>query len=336
MMKRTLCLILAVILTAVLAACGKPAPAPTEQTAAAAETSDTATSAGDTAPTVASTEAELRGMDLAAFIRAFDRKAQLEEQMIYDADGVTLTVEGLRYDPILGAAVRIKAVNTSSRSLLVQADTCAVNGYMMANDFSLSLPEGKTAQGELLIPYASLALAGADAILLVEFSPVLMDPVSYRVLRSGEPVLMLTSAAEQPYQPTYDEEGQKVYDEGGVRIVLKGIDRRRQISDYPALIVYMFNGTDRAISVQVDSLLVNGYEMTAVMTAAVMPGKGAVDKVEIFDMDLTEHDIHEIETAEVSFRIVDESTWETVARTDTVLVEEEPAQSQSTARPDNR
>lgn len=329
MMKRTLCLILAIIMTAALVACGEPAPAPTEQTAAATAAPVTAPATPDTAPTVAPTEENIRGMDLAAFIRAFDRKAQIEEQVVYDADGVTLTAVRLRYDPILGAAIRIKASNASSRSLLVQAETCAVNGYMMANDFSLSLAAGKTAEGELLIPYASLALAGADVIRSIEFSPVLMDPDSYKELRSCDPVLMLTTAvdADQPYQPTYDEAGQKVYDDGNIRIVLKGIDRGRQISDYPALIVYMFNGTDRAITVQVDSLLVNGYEMTAVMTATVMPGKGAVDKVEIFDMDLTEHDIHEIETAEVSFRIVDRSTWDTVARTDTVLVEEEAAES---------
>lgn len=323
MIKRLLCLILAVLCASALAACGDDAAdvAPTASETAAADTAaptDPESTGSETPdPTLAPAA---QGMDLAAFIRTFDRTPQLAEQVICDSNGVKITAVGLRYDPISGPAVRFRAESAAERTKAVRADTCAVNGYMMPVSLSLTLRAGEKTEGEMFIPYSSLALAGVEKLATVELSLELTDPDSFKTLTSLEPVVMQTTAAD--YEQTYDDEGQKIFDEKGVCIVLKGIDRARQISEYPALIVYMVNDSDRCVSVQAETLLVNGYELTPAMTATVLPGKHAVDVVAFFDMDLDEYDIEEIETVEISFRIVDEKTWETIAQTKTVPVDD--------------
>ena len=329
MLKRICCLILAALMMAALAACGDGDPEPTGQASTSAGTTAAAphTVSADTEPvTEEPTEAPGSGsLDLKGFIRAFDRTPQMEEQVIHDADGVTITAAALRYDSIRGAAVMLRAENDSEQDLLIQADTCAVNGYMVKAELSLSVKAGKEAEGEMYIPYASLALAGASAVSTVEFTLILVDQSNYEVSCTCEPACLQTTAVPEgeTYEPVYEADGQTVYDDKGIRIALKGVDRGRQISEYPALVVCIHNGSDRAISVQAGSMLVNGYEMTSTMTATVLPGKGAVDLVEIFDMDLDEYGIEEIETVELRFRVVDEKTWEKIAETDTVLVEEE-------------
>ena len=313
MWKRMLCLITAAIMLLALAACGSEEPT---QPATAAPT------AAPTQPTTeAPTEAPDDGaIDLAAFIRDFQRGGTITEQVVYDAEGVTVTASSIRYDSITGAAILFKARNTTQEDILIQMDAAAVNGYMIRVDFSLAVAAGKSAEGEMTVPYTALALAGIDVIATVEFTMQLVDRDSFEVLADCAPAVIHTTAADG-YEPVFDDAGQTVWDEDGVKIVLKGLDTGRQVSDSIVLIVYLYNGSDRAVSVQSSSVTVNGYEMTPTMTSTVMPGRHAVDVVTFYDPDLDEHDIKKIDDVEISFKIVEEETWTVIAFTDKIRAE---------------
>lgn len=307
--KRMLCLLMAVVMAIALVACGDGG------------TDDSSPNEQDTQlPTNA---AELKGVDVAKFIKTFHREPSIdEEQTVYDSDEVTVTADRLRYDPIEGPAVRFRVDNRSERDLLVQVESCAVNGYMMKIDsFSLEVPADREQDGEMFVPYTALAPAGVDTIATVEVCLRLMEGGSYRVITESAPAVITTTAA-QDHTPAYDDAGQSVYDADGIRIVLKGLDLRRQVSSSPALIVWMYNRTDRPISVQSGKVWVNGYELTSAMTVTVLPQKYAVDVVPFFDMDLEEYAIEEIDTVELSFRIVDEETWQTIAETQVIALED--------------
>ena len=335
MFKRMLCLILAVVMALAAAACGDSDE--TEPTAASAgntEATDATSATGDeTRPTEPVTPAtsdeteptqpdEKEGLDMKAFLKDFDRTAQIEEQVVYDVDNVKVTALKLRYDPVLGAVVQFRVENKSEQNLLIQTEACAVNDYMMKTDLSIAAAAGKTAEGEMIVSYPSLALAGCQKIAVLEYTLLLIDSSTFDVLTTCEPVVMQTTAFGK-YEQTYDDEGQTAYDDGSIRIVLKSIDRSRQVSEYPCLIVYMYNGSDRTREIQEKALWINGYEITRGMSTTVMPSKHAVDVVEFYDMDLQEHNIGEFDSVEVSFRIVDDETWDTVAETELVLLEEE-------------
>lgn len=312
MRKRVLCLIMAAVLMLMLAACGESDP------------TEPATSAPTDAPTEATfdepTEEPDDGIDLAAFIRNFHNDAKIEPMIVHDADGIKVTADSLRYDPISGVAIRFKAENTSAGNLLIQADTCAVNGYMMAVDFSLKADAAAKAEGEMVIPYTALALAGVDRIATIEFALQIMDQDKFSVLTECESAVIRTDIADDCVI-TYDDEGQVAWDSEKIKIVLKGIDEGGRIADSSVMIVYLYNGTDKDISVQSDAVWVNGYELTPAMTTTVKAGKHAVDVVPFFEMDLEEYGIERIDTVELSFRIVEEATWTVIAETELISVE---------------
>ena len=314
MLKRVLCLILAAMTMMLLASCGDSG---TTEPATDAPTAAAPTEATADEPTE---DTDIDGIDLAAFIRGFQTDAQIEQQIIHDADGIRVTAVSLRYDPITGVAILFRAENTAGENLLIQADTSAVNGYMMTVDFGLEADAGKTAEGEMVIPYTELALAGVDRIATIEFNLQILRKDDYSVLTDCELSVIRTTAADDCVIE-YDDEGQVVWDREKIKIVIKGLDEGHRISESSAMIVYMYNGADRDISIQSDAVWVNGYELTPAMTTTVMSGKHAVDLVPFFEMDLEEYGIEKIDSVELSFRIVEEDTWTVIAETDKVSVE---------------
>ena len=293
-----------------LASCGDEKPT--------AQQTEAVTEAAAVAPTQAPTEEE--ELDLSAFIEAFDKEAELTEQVIFDSDGIKLTAKGMVYDKIYGPSVLISAENSGKKDILIQTDVAAVNGYMTAVSFSLEAPAGKNAEGKLTVPYADLAAAGIDRAATLEFSLRILESGSYDVITTTEYVTLTTTAAEG-FTQECDESGQQVYSSENYKIVIKGMDESRTLADGAALIVYMYNGSDKTAAFQADDITVNGYELTSAMNTIVLPGKRAVDTVTFFELDLAEYDISEIDSVELSFEILDERTWKTIAKTKRISVE---------------
>ena len=308
--NRIICVLLAAVMMLTLSACGgdtgdPTAPALTEGSAPAqTEQSD-------------DDEDEL---DLSAFIASFDKTAELEGQVVWDADGVKVEATGIAYDPISGPTILLSAENTTDRDLTIQADSVAVNGFMVNVGFSLNLPAQGKAQGSVVMPYASLALADIDRVATVELALRILDRVSYEVVAVSDTAVLVTTAAEG-YEHEYDESGQTAYDANGVRLILKGIDESRLFSEGAALIVYMVNDTDKTVCVQAQNITVNGYEFTSAMSTTVLPSKRAVDILTFFDMDMEEYGIENIDSVELSFKIVEEDDWRVIDETDMITVE---------------
>lgn len=305
--KRILCLLLAAAMTFALAACGENAatePSAEPQTELHTEAAQTE-HAADTG--------------IMEFIEAFDKEPVIDEQVVLDAADVKVIAKSLTYDPINGPSIDLAVENSSAKDILIQCDSVAVNGYMVAVGFSLELAAGKNAEAAMALPYPSLAMAGISAVAQVEFSLRVIEQTSFDKVADSGAVTIITTCAG--VQPTEDIGGQIAYNAKGIRIVLLGIDESRRFSDSTALTVYMENNTEKPISVQTVDVKVNGYDFTSAMTTAVLPGKRAVDIVPFFDMDMQEYDIGEIDAAEVSFKILDATVWKPVAETGLIVVE---------------
>ena len=307
-MKRVLCFLIAAALMA-LTACGDGTTAPTDGTAA--ETS-AATDAYTTTPD--------EGFDLSDFIEGFDREPTMEAQPVCELGGVSVTAEGVTYDPITGPIIMLAVDNTTERDVLIQTDLAVVNGYMTEVECDFEVEAEKSLTGELAIPYTSLALAGVDELAEIGFTLRILDAESFEVIAESEAV-ELTTSAKASYEPSFDESGQLAYEGGDVKIILRGIDESGMLTDADALIVYMYNGSDKAVTVQAHNVTVNGFELTGAMNTVILPGKRAVDTVDFFRLELDEYGIASIDTVELSFRILDNSTWETIAESGVISVD---------------
>lgn len=308
-LKRVICLLLAVSAAILFVSCGEPEP------------TEPATHAATAAPTEAATPDEDDDRTaLTNFVKSFNTDAQLDEQVIHDEEGVSLTLTGIEYDPINGPTVVFEVGNTGDKEITVQTDSVAVNGYMMTTSMIVTVPPAGGERAMLCIPYTALALAGVDRIAELELSFRITRGDVYDKYDTIAPLVFRTTAADG-YTQEYDESGQQVYDKDGVRIILKGLDDSRVFADGEALKVYMVNDTDKAVAVQAERLTVNGYEFTSVMNSDILPGKRAVDILTIFDMDMEEYGIEKIDSVELSFKLLDESSWQVIGETKLISAE---------------
>ena len=307
-LKRIICLLIASAVAFVCASCSGAEPA------------QPVTQAVTDAPTEAATPDEDDRLALVDFIKTFDKDAQLVDEWTHDEDGVRLSVDGIEYDPINGPAILFSAENAKDKEITIRTDSVAVNGYMMTSAMSMSVPASGKDSTEMFIPYTALALADIDRIAELELSFRITEADNNDKYDSIAPIVLRTSAADG-YEPEYVESGQLAYDSWDVRIILKGIDSSRAYSEGEALIVYMVNDSDKAVTVQADKLTVNGYEFTSAMNTFILPGKRAVDTLTIYDMDMEEYGVEQIDSVELSFKLIDESEWKALASTGTISVE---------------
>lgn len=311
-MKRILCLALCAAVAILACACddSKSKSTPDSETAAVTETA---------AETVKPTQQTGR-RGLKTFIKRFDTTITTEEKIVYKDADMEVKVQGIDYSPASGPELKLSFKNNFGKDITVQAPYAVVNGYMLKPDMSVEIPYAKSGDGTLALPYYYLAMADITSLKEIEFSLRVVETKSYDPICKTDLISVKTSA-EQKDTSACDDSGQTVYDDNDIKIVIKGVTSTRVSSDGSELLVYMYNGTDRAIAVQTGTVKVNGYDMTSVMNRPVLPGKRAVDAVTLYAQDLDEHSIDEIDSVKVSFEIKDAESWKTVDSTDLISVE---------------
>ena len=311
-MKRIICLALCAAVAIFACACddSKSGSTPDSGTEAVTETA---------AETVAPTR-QMGRRGLKSFIKRFDPSATVEEKIVYKDADIEVKVLGIDYSPAAGPELMLSFKNNFGKDITVQAPYAVVNGYMVKPDMSVEIPYAKSGTGSLALPYHYLAMADITTLKEIEFSLRVVESKSYNPICKTDLISVKTSA-EQKDTSACDDSGQTVYDDNGIKIVIKGVSATHVTSDGSELLVYMYNGTDRAIAVQTGDVKVNGYDMTSAMNRSVLPDKRAVDTVTLYAQDLDEHSIDEIDSIKVSFEIKDADSWETIDSTDLISVE---------------
>lgn len=241
----------------------------------------------------------------------------LEEQVVLDKNGIKITAKGLDKDGILGPEVKLLIENESGKDVTVQARNVSVNGYMMDTSMSAAVVNGKKANDELTIMSSSLEKAGISTIADIEFSFHVFETHSFDSLFDSDLIQLKTSAADS-YEYTFDDSGDVVYDEGGVKIVVKGLSDSDSIFG-PGIIVYAENKSEKNVTVQVRDVSVNGFMVDPIFSADIAAGKHAIDSITFMSNELDENEIDKVKDVELSFHIFNEFFGESI-NTDTVKI----------------
>lgn len=306
-MKRFLCLVMCAVMMFSVCACGDVKPAET------ASESEEAAGTDETAAESGSKES------MKAFMARFDDTPTVGDKLIYQDANITVTAHGINYAVAAGPELHLTVENNFDKDITLQAPYAVVNGYMITPELNIGVPAGKSANGNLTLSYFSLAIADITCIQNIELSLRAVETKSYEPLFKSE-LLSVPTSAFGSSEIMCDDSGQTVYDEGDIKIVLKGVNTDRSYSDGAEMTVYMYNGTDRGIAVQTGDTKVNGYDMTSVMNRTILPGCRAVDVVTFYTLDLDEYGIETIDSIEVSFDIKDADSWESIGSTGMVSV----------------
>lgn len=235
----------------------------------------------------------------------------LAETVLFDQDGIRITATGLSTDSLFGPELNLLVENDSAQNIVVQPNYCMVNGYMMDGLLSADVAAGKKANDTLDFLSNALARCGIETITDIELDLVVSDGNSWQTLYETGPVILQTSAAGQ-YTQTYDDSGEEIYNQNGIRVVAKSVN-----DDLFGMGIkfYLENNTDKAVIVNADNVSVNGYMMTDLFYSDLAPRSHAVDTLTLLGSELEDNHIDTITDAELSLQITDADYYQTIDST---------------------
>ena len=119
-------------------------------------------------------------------------------------------------------------------------------------------------------------------------------------------------------------EEQVIYDDNDIKITVKGLDDSWFGTELKVLIE---NNSDKTVMVQPRDTSVNGYMVTALMSAEVAPGKKINDGITFETTGLKECGIEQIATMEFALAVIDSETWDYIVETDPIIIDTSVANS---------
>ena len=300
-MKRTLAIILAIILAMSLVACGSPSDEEIK------EPSNVVT--GD------NTE---EGQQEEQVEEPEETEATISETVLVDEAGIKITAKSLEVDEVFGPEIKLLIENNSGKDLTFQCRNASVNGYMVETMMSVDVVNGKKANDSLTFMQSDFEACGIEAIADMEIAFHIFDMADWETYLDTDAIQIRTSIADT-FEYTYDDNGDLAYEGNGIKIVIKGLAEDDSIFG-PSIVTYIENTGDKDVTVQTRDVSVNGFMVEAVFSCDVVAGKRAVDTITFMESDLEENGITTIENVELSFHVFDFDDWETIVDTEIVNI----------------
>ena len=239
------------------------------------------------------------------------------ESVLYDADGIKVTVKGYE-EGWMGPEIKVLVENDSTKNVLITADAVSVNGYMMPYaSLYAEVAAGKKANESLSFMSSELEQSGIEVIAEIQFYIQISDSETWDTLATSELLTLTTSAA--PYEQNVDDSGDVLYDNGGIRIMCKGL--KQDLIWDGTVVFYMENNSGKEISIYAENVSVNGFMQDVGLWSDLRPGTKLIDGMSMIDLsDLEIENIEQIENIEFNLRIVDANTWGDIATTDVLTL----------------
>ena len=241
-------------------------------------------------------------------------KATITEAVLVDEAGVKITAKSLE-ESFMGTELKILIENNSGKDLMFQTRDSSVNGYMIDTYFSADVTDGKKANESITIMSSELSACGISDIADIELYFYIATSEDWKTYLETEPIQIRTSIADT-YQYTFDDSGEVVYDESGVKIVVKGLNENAFLGQ--EILVYIENNTDKGIPSQPRDVSVNGFMIDGYLSADVAAVKRAVNSITFLSSELEDNDITSFETVELSFVAYNSKNYNQLFETDKI------------------
>ena len=239
----------------------------------------------------------------------------IEEQVLLDHDGITITAKEYVTDKIWGDGIKLLLENNSDKSVTIGCDALIVNNYMITDLFVSTVAAGKKDNEVMYLSSDELEAAGIDCVGQVEIYFHIYEEDSLLDMYHSDCVTIKTSEYDN-MDTTPNDAGKELYNENGVRIVGKTVDEGSFWGT--AILLYCENTSGRKIGINVAELSVNGFMVDPLFSTEIYDGKRVLDHITILSSDLEENGIETIEEVELKFHIYDADTYDTIADSDKI------------------
>lgn len=265
--------------------------------------------AGATGPTAASLQTETAAPTQTAGVT-------LENQVIHNKDGIRITVTGLEEDAWTGTKVWMLLENDTDRNIVLTGDVFVINGVTVQGYLYAEVAAGMKSNDALELFTEVLNTAGIDKIATIRgYDARIVDSDSFDTV-AKVPISLDTSIAET-YTQDIDTSGEEIFSQEGVTVIAKVISEALYGQTVQLLVK---NESGRDIIVEAENVSVNGFTVDAWLYDTVCKDTVRFCELDLFASGLAENNIENVETVTFSLRILDDSTYETIARSDVLEV----------------
>ena len=233
----------------------------------------------------------------------------IEEQVLFDKDGVIVTAKEYVTDSIWGDGIKLLIENNTDKTITIGCDALIVNNYMVSDLFASEIASGKKSNDVLHLSSSELEAAGINSVGQIEIYFHVYDSESYDRLFELEPITIKTSEYNN-MDTTPNDSGTELYNSNGIRIVGKAVDENSFWGK--TILLYCENKSGKNVGISVEEMSINGFMMNPLFSATIYDGKMAIDDVTIFASDLEENGIESIDDVELKFHIYDADTYKTI------------------------
>lgn len=235
--------------------------------------------------------------------------ASIDEQVLVDQEGVKVTAVEYIQGSLFGDGVKLLIENNTSKNLTVGCDALIVNDYMISDLFSCSIAAGKQAYETLDLYTSELNKAGINNVGQIEAYFRVYDSDTWEDLFKTQCITIKTSNYDS-MDTSSDINGVELINQDGVKIVGQYVDENSFWG--AAVLLYIENNSDKNVTIDVDDMSVNGFMVTPYFTSTVYSGKKAFDDITLMSTDLEKSGITSVDDIELSFKLVNPETYETI------------------------
>lgn len=242
-------------------------------------------------------------------------KNSIDEQLLFDKDGIKVTALEYVEDSIWGDGIKLLMENNTDKTVMVSCNALIVNNYMISDLFASEVAPGKKSNDTLYLSSSELEASGIESVGQVEIYFHVYDSETYDTIFDVDCVTIKTTEfANMDTTPT--DSGTELYNEGNIKIVGKAVDENSFWGT--AILLYCENSSGRNICISVEEMSINGFMMSPLFISTVYDGKMAIDDITVFSSELEENGITSIEEVELKFHIYDADTYDTIIDTDAI------------------
>lgn len=310
-MKKFMSFLLSALLVLSLAACGSSGS--TQSTASESSSGSTASSEAESS--AAATEEATATPEPSA-------QPTLEETVLLDEGGIKVTATGLT-DYGLGGApdLELHVENNTDGDIMVQtSEYAAVNGCMVRGIASIQTSAGDSADDTVMFPDDEFEAAGIETVSDIRLAVRAID-ADWNEICASDFVTVKTSAYGTVETPAVD--GDVLYDEGGVKVVLLGTEEDEDFDFYfPTYVkLYIENNSEQDITVKTLDFKANGEVTQCSLNAELLAGTRRFTELRLDADSCTQNGITELKDLSFYFSVCDLTTWNEITKSDTVTLE---------------
>lgn len=312
-MKKFMSFLLSALLVLSLAAC---------ESNGGAKSNDSESSAGSTASSEAESSAAATEEPTATPEPTEEPSAHttLEETVLLDEGGIKVTATDLTdYGGTPDLKLHVEN-NTDGDIVISSGEYIAVNGCMVRGIFTIQVPAGESADDYVMFLDDEFEEAGIETVSDIKLAVRALD-ANWSEICTSDYVTVKTSAYGTVETPAVD--GDVLYDEGGVKIVMLGTGEDEDFDFYfPTYVkLYIENNTDQDITVKTLDFKANGEITQCSISGELLAGTRRFTELRLDANSCTQNGITELKDLSFYFSICDLMTHNEITKSDTVTLE---------------